>query len=862
MKRSLLSLFLGCIVVLSLAVTLMAAETPRSSSVLKYVVVDAILPIMSKPGGSYKVDKDGYIEGQNIEGVVVYGNHIRAKSASQKQFRNSWVEATNPEDGSVLGYVPLFGLEPLVVDDGGALKEYLVAKDSPLLTLQPGRTEKKYLLSTQGYELLRGEVVTAYGELEAAGAKWLMLGFGTSTESGGDGGSGMRFAWIRAEDVKPLSDYQADNSWTDTALLPQKIRNTRYQDHNNEASQASFLPVNDAMRKGITRYGFWMDSTPVLLERVRVDDMADVYADTRDYAVDFVTTDMFLHAYHLIFDRMLQKLETTYLAPVLGKLMTRTIAELEKSHGIIGPKGEEAYQRSIDMFHVTLALLENGKVKLSERASGEVQKIKAATGTGKSSITGIDTDYTQYKPRGHYTLTPELEKYFRAMSFLGDCGMKLFKDGEPQIEQIRTAALITIVMGSLGADWKNFEAPINFLVGKSDDIGPGTLSGLASYPAGYGDLQDNAKLARLADEIKSIIQPSRVGVAGSGHEFRISGKKFTFDAYTFTNLTDPEVKGRFLPEGTDVTAILGSEAATEASAHNDHFASYSDNLKRLRSEARDYIARDDTVYTTWLGILRDSFKNSRSKQFFYNSPVWGWKKLLTASASWAELKHDTILYAEQSGAEMGGGGEWFAGKFAPPAPRGYVDPDPQTFDAIAKAIERTEKFASDFSLEEDGGAYREKLRKLRELCVTARGIAQREVADSAVSAGDYLEIKNLARAFNATLLLPEDMTEPVGENVGEQLKMALIADVATDSATGETILLAATGTPRAIYVFVNDKSGGPRITRGYVYSYYEFVASSEQRMTDGEWKKIVYDPSRAEELHRLQPSWYGRLETK
>jgi hypothetical protein len=111
-----------------------------------------------------------------------------------------------------------------IVDIDGEATQYLVTKDAPLLTLQPGKTGKKYLLSTRGYELLTGEVVTAYGKLEAGGAMWLMLGFGTSTEAGGDGGSGLRYAWIRAQDVKPLADYQADNSRADPALLPLKIR--------------------------------------------------------------------------------------------------------------------------------------------------------------------------------------------------------------------------------------------------------------------------------------------------------------------------------------------------------------------------------------------------------------------------------------------------------------------------------------------------------------------------------------------------------------------------------------------------------------------------------------------------------------
>jgi hypothetical protein len=39
-----------------------------------------------------------------------------------------------------------------------------------------------------------------------------------------------------------------------------------------------------------------------------VDEMADSYNETGDYEVDFFTTDIFLHSFHLLFDHTLQKL--------------------------------------------------------------------------------------------------------------------------------------------------------------------------------------------------------------------------------------------------------------------------------------------------------------------------------------------------------------------------------------------------------------------------------------------------------------------------------------------------------------------------------------------------------------------------
>ena len=89
--------------------------------------------------------------------------------------------------------------------------------------------------------------------------------------------------------------------------------------------------------------------------------------------------------------------------------------------------------------------------------------------------------------------------------------------------------------------------------------------------------------------------------------------------------------------------------------------------------------------------------------------------------------------------------------------------------------------------------------------------------------------------------------------------MALAADVATDYADNR-VLCAATGAPRRIFVFVDDNSAGPRFTVGYVYSYYEFERPADKaRMTDAEWKKLVYDAKRRDELETLRPAWYKNL---
>ena len=111
----------------------------------------------------------------------------------------------------------------------------------------------------------------------------------------------------------------------------------------------------------------------------------------------------------------------------------------------------------------------------------------------------------------------------------------------------------------------------------------------------------------------------------------------------------------------------GSPQALDEVKFYEKFKNYGANLKALEERWPEYRSSADgaNAYTAWLSALRSYNVSEGSQQFFARTAAWGYKKLTTAEASMAELKHDIILYAEQSGAEMGdGGGEWVAGPFS------------------------------------------------------------------------------------------------------------------------------------------------------------------------------------------------------
>ena len=88
---------------------------------------------------------------------------------------------------------------------------------------------------------------------------------------------------------------------------------------------------------------------------------------------------------------------------------------------------------------------------------------------------------------------------------------------------------------------------------------------------------------------------------------------------------------------------------------------------------------------------------------------------------------------------------------------------------------------------------------------------------------------------------------------GEQYKMACIADVFTNVEQG-LCLEVGVGTPYKLYVPLNDSQGGKRIAIGYIPSYYEFYHSMNDRMTDEQWKAIVYSPDE-HDISEYEPFW-------
>jgi hypothetical protein len=233
--------------------------------------------------------------------------------------------------------------------------------------------------------------------------------------------------------------------------------------------------------------------------------------------------------------------------------------------------------------------------------------------------------------------------------------------------------------------------------------------------------------------------------------------------------------------------------------------------------------------------------------------LWKAKRLQTGLASWATLRHATVLVNERTAAERGEGG--FEQMIFEP-PRGYVEPDPRAFAAIADLFDRLAasiETSADFRngavpREEEGTAEPLRqgiLRRLRETANKARlfqSIAEKELHGEEFTAQDYEEILYVGRVAEHHFLVFKSLANK-DLALSTPDPMAKIADVAGGSAgDGSRIpyVEAAVGQPLE-WDQVVPFYGRREIVKGSVYSYYEF--ESPTLLDDVQWReKVISQP--------------------
>ncbi len=584
----------------------------------------------------------------------------------------------------------------------------------------------------------------------------------------------------------------------------------------------------------------------------------ETYEDNRYQVLpNFVTVDSMMHTYHLYFAMLQKQTEKNFLAERLGTLSKAMLAKSEAQlEALKGSEWEEAAKRNVAFFSVGARLLDPSAeipAETEELVKEELARIEAHDQIEESKLTGTNEDYTQYIVRGYYEGDEQLEPYFRAMMWFGRLN---FRQSEEDLD--RSALLMTIAMDDeTRADWEAIYQVTSFFAGASDDSGYFEYKPLADEAYGpdvtaeklAGDAAGWEKFHALTEQLPAPkINSVPMDDAGTDVDhvsenkgFRFMGQRFSADAMVFQNLiynnVDVNGKGekRMLPNALDIPAAFGSDEAMvilEEKGETD-YAGYTENMRKLRDglAAAPQTFWNASLASRWeytlLPILEE--KGSGYPRFMQNQQ-WARKNLMTFLGSYTELKHDTVLYAKQAIAEMGGA------DIPKRDDRGYAEPEPELYRRLAVLTGATSEGLENYGLLSDGN--KESLGILKDLAERLQVISEKELRGETLTDEEYELIRSYGGSLEHFWRDVADYETAAAEHTvaTKEYPAAVVTDVATDP-NGQVLELG-TGEALKIYV-IAPVDGELKICSGAVYSFYQFPYPMDQRLTDSEWRQKI-----------------------
>jgi len=259
-----------------------------------------------------------------------------------------------------------------------------------------------------------------------------------------------------------------------------------------------------------------------------------------------------------------------------------------------------------------------------------------------------------------------------------------------------------------------------------------------------------------------------------------------------------------------------------AAEGDTNYVGYDEAVQRLAEEFGQFTEADwnRNLYWSWLYALKPLLQPlGAGYPTFMQTPAWADKSLATALASWAELRHDTILYAKQSYTfETGMPPE-------PPAP-GYVEPGPEFYARLLALTQMTERGLSDLGVLSKVG--RTRLQNLSSILQRLVDISLAELRNERLSDEDYAFIRGFADSLEQVVLGVEETG----------VKTTLVADVHTDLNSGQA-LEEGVGYVKLLLAAVRLPDNQIVLAAGPVLSYYEFKHPLSDRLTDEAWRAML-----------------------
>ncbi len=607
-------------------------------------------------------------------------------------------------------------------------------------------------------------------------------------------------------------------------------------------------------------------------------------AEYNDNSV-FITTDAVLNMFHIYYSGSLKALETAYyyndIVGLTNDLITKVATAYEQSNAELKPHYQRLYAYLVlggkllhgeDFTFTTLPdhASENQvaiKQKFDENSENwlalqmtfpdevielvdadysaivEADKKVSPTNDGiiNSQILNKRIDATQYIARGHYTQSTLLRNYFRGMMWFSQSGFDIAIDERDNLVLAQLLAQLIDSDPAISKMWNDVYALTSFYSGVSDDLNYKDIVKLTK--AVYGEPLDAAKLldtsydSALAEAIDKLPVPQIKPVLKEDTEYadldykrqyRLMGQRFNYDSYIMTKLTKSPERLDITP--FDVLAAMGSQKAEtilfDTYKPQNAWPKYPAALAGIKGEYAAYkVTPIKDLYKGWLRAIDLALNELFNGQipYFMTTDAYAAKRVNTALGSFAELKHDNVLYAKQMIAEAGGMDDGM--------PLHYVEPNVELYQTLRDMVALAQQNVSAYQDEAITGPL-ENMAGYLDLFIN---VSQKELSGELITQDELRNISWFGGLVDH-LHIHYDMylTELLGGDYQAESSSALISDIATILQRG--YLEVGIGLPYEIYALV-EVNGHPVITKGIVYSAFSFY--SNERLTDEAWRQAI-----------------------
>jgi hypothetical protein len=267
-------------------------------------------------------------------------------------------------------------------------------------------------------------------------------------------------------------------------------------------------------------------------------------------------------------------------------------------------------------------------------------------------------------------------------------------------------------------------------------------------------------------------------------------------------------------------------------------------MKQLVDGLDDIFWKKD-LYHGWLWSIDSaakSFEGQATMPPFMQTKAWSHKTIATALGSFTELKYDNILYSKQVMAEMGGD--------IPIDEYHYVEPNVELYTKLQWLINYTKENIQ-LKVGDDSVAL-EPLDRMDHMLDVLIDVSIKELNNETITEEELRTVGNIGGLVDYINFHYLVNLRDVSEGISDEDSSALVVDIAT--VTDGYYLEEAIGMPFEIYV-ITKVNGEIVLTKGSVYSYYEFV--SDERLTTEQWYEMIGIETREHEQGFSEVQYMG-----